>query len=178
MKYSNGLCTSAISRMASRGLGCRLGQLDVAIALPWLKEVICHSTWRRSLNPPPNPAPSLTCKHCLKIKALLAALQAACQEQHPTSSCSPAGHMPKAPCTSMKALSVAGCLLIQRCSTRQLWLPKVGSDISGLGVPPFLPQECASGCKRRQAKPNHHSSAISFCGYNYLLKKFPFFFCS
>lgn len=43
------------------------------------------------------PSPPLTCKHCLKIKARLAALQAACQEQNPTSSCSPAGHNHESP---------------------------------------------------------------------------------
>lgn len=177
--------------MGSWGLGCRLGQLDVAIALPWLKKVICHSSWRRS----PNPlCPLSRCRH--RAPQMLPPRRGLTDLPHhsPASTAWKSrlalqhckqrvkNRTPPAPAvllgTITKALSVAGCLLIQRCSTRQLWLPKVGSDISGLGVPPFLPQECASGCKRRQAKPNHHSSVISFCGYNYLLKKFPFFFCS
>lgn len=174
------LSTPAISRVLSWGLGYRLWQIDVVVALPWLKEVIyhpsegCHQdlsigTQHHFCAPSQerghSPPSSFTCKSCLKISAHTVGLQVVRQEQHPSSSCSPA------PQNLVQVWKTCA----PHWSSDNLPTSSASKGMCGylqLSVPPFLPQEYASRCQSRQAKPNHHNSDISFCGYNYLLFSF------
>lgn len=54
------LCSFAISRMGCQWLDGMLWRGDLAVALLWLKEVICHSARRRSPNPLRPPS---GCRH-------------------------------------------------------------------------------------------------------------------
>lgn len=172
------------SRMGCHWLGGMLWQQDLAVALLGPKEVICHSAGRRSPNPlrPPSgcrdiallalpprrgvtdlphhsPANAawklvLILWHCGKnsIPWVLVVL--------PSARLKPSVQVWKTQCSQLHVnpASIPPPALTSSGRFKYLWAKHSSSS----------PQECASGRKRHQAKPNH-SSAISFCGCNYLL---------